>query len=69
MTILLKIFLKKANIFSCDFKIIDGSIRCTTKFYTEEISFFFFLTLLDQTLCRFFGQKFARVEHTICDCN
>ena len=42
MVILSKRFLEK------DFDIFDSSIGCATKFHADDISLFFFLSLLDQ---------------------
>ena len=58
---------KKVDFFSCDFKIFDGTIGCATKFHANEIYFFFYL--LRSKVIAFFCEKFAKVEHTICDCN
>ena len=68
MTILLKIFLKKVDLFSCDFDIIYGSIGGATKFYADEIAFVSFYLFLIKSYS-VFCQKGAKVEHTICDCN
>ena len=68
MAILLKIFWKKGDFFSCDFDIFYGSIGCATKFHADEISFFsFYLFLIKSYIA--FCQEVAKVEHTICDCN
>ena len=62
MAILLKIFGKKVDYFSCDFDIFDGSIGCATKFHADKISFFFFLYLSDQSYS-VFCEKFAKVTY------
>ena len=68
MAILLKIFWKKVDFFSCDFDIFYSSIGCATKFHADEIYFFSFYLFLIKSYS-VFCQKVAKVEHTICDCN
>ena len=68
MAILLKIFWKEIDFFSCDFDIFYGSIGCATKFHAHEIYFFSFYLFLIKSYS-VFCQKVAKVEHTICDCN
>ena len=68
MAILLKIFWEKVDFFSCDFLIFYDGIGCATKFHADEISFFSFYLFLIKSYS-VFGQKVAKVEHTICDCN
>ena len=63
-----KNILGKSSFFSCDFDIFDGSIGCATKFHADEISLFLSISVRSKVIT-FFCQKFAKVEHTICDCN
>ena len=60
---------KKVDFFSCDFKIFDSTIGCATKFHANEIQFFFLSIFVRSKVIALFCEKFAIVEHTICDCN
>ena len=61
MAILLKIFWKKVDFYSCDFDIFYGSIGCATKFHADEIYFFLSISFRSKVIA-FFVKKLPKLN-------